>query len=154
MSDEIAVFIRNYVPDDWFVAPVQVRVDREEVLVVGELPLAVDVGAFRDATRSHRVRIAESAEMQFLRKVSWGVRVGNVEHRFSTVSVPVMSRLRQDERIVLDSLIDGGLARTRSEALNWCVRLVGRNQREWLAELREAAASVERVRGKGPCLDD
>jgi len=68
--------------------------------------------------------------------------------------VPVMSRMRIDERLVLDALIDGGLARTRSEALAWCVRLVGRHQREWLDELREAAATVERVRAKGPRLGD
>ena len=87
-----------------------------------------------------------------MRKVSWGVRVGTTEHRFTSVSLPVMSRLRLDDRLVLDALIDGGLARTRSEALAWCVRLVGRHQREWLDELREAAAAVERVRQKGPDL--
>ncbi|CAA9236244.1 MAG: hypothetical protein AVDCRST_MAG57-1283, partial [uncultured Blastococcus sp.] len=64
--------------------------------------------------------------------------------------VPVMTRLRQDERRVLDTLVDSGVARSRSEALAWCVKLVGRNADSWLAELREAMTSVQRVREQGP----
>jgi hypothetical protein len=153
MSTEIATFIAQHIPDEWFAGPVDVCVDREEILVVGELPDGVDPRAFREHTRDLRMRIATEAEARWLRKVSWGVRTGAVEHRFTTVSVPVMTRLRVEERLVLDALIDGGLARTRSEALSWCVRLVGRHQREWLDELREASAAVQRVRAKGPDLD-
>jgi len=51
---------------------------------------------------------------------------------------------------VLDTLMAGGLARTRSEALAWCVRLVGEHEKEWLAELRAAFQGVEQVREKGP----
>jgi len=61
-----------------------------------------------------------------------------------------MTRLRMDERTVLDALIDGGLARTRSEALAWCVRLVGEHQREWLDELLAATETVRAVRERGP----
>ena len=153
MSTDIATFIAENIPTEWFEGPADVCVDREEILVVGVLPAGVDPRAFREHTRDLRMRIATDAEARWLRKVSWGVRVGAVEHRFTTVSVPVMTRLRVDERLVLDALIDGGLARTRSEALAWCVRLVGRHQREWLDELREASAAVERVRAKGPDLD-
>ena len=38
---------------------------------------------------------------------------------------PVMTRLRQPERLVLDTLVDAGVARSRSDALAWAVRLVG-----------------------------
>jgi hypothetical protein len=69
---------------------------------------------------------------------------------FTTLSVPVMTRLRQSERRVLDTLVDAGVARSRSDALAWCVRLVGENQDTWLADLREALRKVERVRDAGP----
>ena len=65
-------------------------------------------------------------------------------------SVPVMTRLRQPERIVLDTLVDAGVARSRSDALAWAVRLVGRHADEWLAELRAAMARVDDLRAKGP----
>jgi hypothetical protein len=152
MTSDISDFFQQHIPAEWFAAPADIRIDREEILVVGPLAPGVDPRAFREHTRELRVRIAGEAEARWLRKVSWGVRVGDTEHRFTTVSVPVMSRLRVDERLVLDALIDGGLARTRSEALSWCVRLVGMHQREWLDELREASAAVERVRAKGPDL--
>lgn len=61
-----------------------------------------------------------------------------------------MTRLRQPERLVLDTLVAAGVARSRSEALAWAVRLVGRNAEEWLGELRTAMENVERVRSQGP----
>ena len=61
-----------------------------------------------------------------------------------------MTRLRMDERAVLDTLIDAGVARSRSEALAWCVRLVGTHQADWIEQLREAMAHVEKVRAEGP----
>jgi hypothetical protein len=64
----------------------------------------------------------------------------------------VMTRLRLRERAVLDTLIEGGVARSRSEALAWCVKLVGRHESEWLADLREALSGVEHVRAEGPTL--
>jgi hypothetical protein len=145
---------------------VEVRSDREEILVVGvlsepelgadageearEVALASRAAAFRDQTRDQRVAIARDAEHRFGRKVAWGVRCGDREETFTTASVPVMTRLRMPERQVLDTLIDAGIARSRSEALAWCVRLVGRHQAEWIDQLREAMAHVERVRAEGP----
>jgi hypothetical protein len=73
-----------------------------------------------------------------------------VERLFTTVSVPAMTRLRMDERRVLDTLVEAGVARSRSHALAWCVRLVASKQEEWLKDLREALTAVERVRGEGP----
>ena len=61
-----------------------------------------------------------------------------------------MTRLRQPQRQVLDTLVDAGVARSRADALAWCVRLVGQHEDDWLAELRTAMESVADVRAKGP----
>jgi hypothetical protein len=151
MTDPVA-FFREAVPTEWFTGPVDVSFDRDEILVAGCLDPDVDPVEFRERSRPHRVRLADQAEARFLRKVSWAVRQGGTEIRFTTVSVPVMTRLRIDERTVLDALIDGGIARTRSEALSWCVRLVGQHQREWLDELLAATETVRAVRERGPRL--
>jgi hypothetical protein len=66
------------------------------------------------------------------------------------MSLPVMTRLRMPERAVLDTLVAAGVARSRSDALAWCVRLVGMHQSDWIKGLREALVKVEEVRGKGP----
>ena len=94
--------------------------------------------------------VADEAERRFARKVSWGVTAGERTELFTTLSVPVMTRLRQPERRVLDTLVDSGVARSRSEALAWCVRLVGQHSADWLSELREAMTAVEKVREEGP----
>jgi len=151
MTDPVA-FFQEAVPSEWFTGPVEVTFDRDEILVVGCLAPDADPREFRERSRPHRVRLADQAEARFLRKVSWAIRHEDVELRFTTVSVPVMTRLRIDERTVLDALIDGGIARTRSEALSWCVRLVGQHQREWLDELLVATETVREVRERGPRL--
>jgi hypothetical protein len=69
---------------------------------------------------------------------------------FTTAGVPVMTRLRMGDRRVLDTLIDAGVARSRSEALAWCVRLVSQHEAEWIAELRDAMKTVDEVRTRGP----
>ena len=61
-----------------------------------------------------------------------------------------MTRLRLDERRVLDTLVDAGVARSRSHALAWCVRLVSDHEGDWIEQLREALVHVEKVRGEGP----
>jgi hypothetical protein len=154
-------------PDGWFTGPPEINVDREEVTVVGTLPDPPGAGAeaseaataaaadgrarrFREETREHRIEIAREAEHKFGRKVSWGVQVGGRRVMFTTFSLPVMTRLRQSERQVLDTLVDGGVARSRSDALAWCVRLVGANQDTWLADLKAALRKVEQVRAEGP----
>jgi hypothetical protein len=71
---------------------------------------------------------------------------------FTTLSVPVMTRLRQPERLVLDTLVDAGVARSRSEALAWAVRLVGEHGAQWLGELKQAMATVDELRARGPEL--
>jgi hypothetical protein len=163
---ELAGWLQGRVPAEWFTGAPEVRIDREEILVVGTLPdveLGADAGEdalgaarsgriqqFREDTRDARVRIAREAEHRFHRKVSWGVRIGDVEQSFTNAAVPVMTRLRMPERHVLDTLIDAGVARSRSEALAWCVKLVGTKQGEWIQELKDALQHVERARETGP----
>jgi hypothetical protein len=105
---------------------------------------------FRQETRDARIEIAREAEHAFRRKVSWGVICDDYKVMFTTLSIPVMTRLRQSERRVLDTLVDAGVARSRSDALAWCVRLVGEHEDSWLSDLREALRHVEQVRADGP----
>ena len=105
---------------------------------------------FREKTRDARIEIAREAEHTFGRQVSWGVVCDSYKVMFTTLSIPVMTRLRQSERRVLDTLVDAGVARSRSDALAWCVRLVGEHEDSWLSDLREALRHVEQVRAEGP----
>ena len=159
MSTEIRSWLTGRLPDEWFSGPAEVIVDREEITIVGTLPEpeSEDAGAaaegrikrFREDTRARRIEIASEAERKFGRKVSWGTRCGTVTEMFTTLSIPVMTRLRQSERRVLDTLVDAGVARSRSDALAWCVRLTGEHSDTWLAELRDALRRVEEVREQG-----
>lgn len=154
-------------PTDWFTGPVEVTRDRDELVIVGTLaepaleadaddPTTREIAArgritsFRQDTRERRIEIATELEHLSGRKVSWGVRVGETEAMFTHLAAPVMTRLRQPERQVLDTLVEAGVARSRSEALAWCVRLVGEHSDSWLGELRTAMERVEEVRRKGP----
>jgi hypothetical protein len=166
MTSEITGWFAGRIPDGWFSEPPEVHVDREEIVVLGALePPASKGGAdahvaaclaratrFREETRDTRVKVAEEAERRFGRKVSWGVQVDGERYLFTHAAVPVMTRLRFGERAVLDTLIDAGVARSRSEALAWCVRLVERHQGEWIGQLRDALAHVAEARSAGPEL--
>lgn len=156
-GDELASWFADACPDGWFASTPSVRHDADEILVTGDLgePGAgldheQQIVAFREATRDQRMEIADKAQSQFQRRVSWGVECGESQVLFTTVNAPAMTRLRLDERAVLDSLIEGGIARSRSEALAWCVRLVGQHEGDWIAELAEAVEQVKRVRDEGP----
>ncbi len=153
----IASWFAEHVPQSWFIAPPEVTADQDELIVIGTLPPAgrpaaerSRLAAFRQESRPERIRIAAEAEQHFQRRVSWGARCGSTTILFSTASVPVMTRLRQPERRVLDTLVAAGVARSRSDALAWCVRLVGRHQADWIRELAEALQAVEKVRAQGP----
>jgi hypothetical protein len=153
-------------PDGWFTGAPEVTYDREEILVVGELPepqLGADldddakaaarrgrIESFREETRAARIRVAEAAEQKFGRKVAWGARCGGESVVFTSLSVPVMTRLRMDERSVLDTLVEASVARSRSEALAWCVRLVREHEADWIRQLRDALAHVDEARAAGP----
>ena len=162
--DEIKGWVAGRIPQDWFDGAPEVTVDREEILVVGTLrPAKVEgnedaqksaamgrVKQYREDTREKRMAISNEAEHRFERPISWGVKVGEKTFLFTHLSIPVMTRLRQKERMVLDSLVDAGVARSRSEAVAWCVRLVEEHEGEWLKELREAMSKVAQVRSGGP----
>ncbi|WP_128374587.1 hypothetical protein [Streptomyces cavernae] len=154
------------IPDDLFESLVEVTVDREEITVIGRVPaprLADDVSdaeraaavqgrvqEFRERTRDDRIAVASEAEHRFRKKVSWGVECAGERVLFTHIAVPVMTRLRQPERQVLDTLIAAGVARSRSDALAWCVRLVQKHTDDWLTELRDSLEQVQRVRAQGP----
>ncbi|MCC9308844.1 hypothetical protein LN042_17420 [Kitasatospora sp. RB6PN24] len=167
-SDHEAVrgWFTGRLPDGLFTELVEVAVDREEITVVGRIPgpeiggevsqaeraAAVEgrVAEFRERTRGERMAVAREAEHRFGRKVSWGAECEGARALFTTVAAPVMTRLRQPERQVLDTLVEAGVARSRSEALGWCVKLVQRHSEDWLGELRESLERVRRLRAQGP----
>jgi hypothetical protein len=160
--NEIEAWFGGRMPAEWFTESAQVSVDREEILVVGDLGASgVDgpearaaqagrIGRFREDTRAARMRIADEAEARFERKVAWGAACGETREVFTSLAVPVMTRLRQPDRAVLDTLVEAGIARSRADALAWCVRLVGKHQADWIEELREALVAVQRARAAGP----
>jgi hypothetical protein len=158
----VAGWFAGRLPDGWFTGAPELIIDRDEITVVGTLPepdagegdqaaaRAGRITRFREDTREQRMAIADAAQERYGRSVAWGAVCGDEREIFTNQSVPVMTRLRQPERLVLDTLVDAGVARSRSEALVWAVRLVGQHSEEWLTELREAMASVEEVRARGP----
>jgi hypothetical protein len=160
-AEDAAKWFAGRLPDGWF-DDVEVTVDREEITVVGTLA-GIDpetdaseaegrISRFRAETREQRMAVADEAQARYQRTVSWGARVGGTTAMFTHLAVPVMTRLRQPERTVLDTLVDAGVARSRSDALAWCVRLVGEHAESWLGDLREAMTEVDKLRAKGPEL--
>jgi hypothetical protein len=167
-DEELTGWFAGRLPDGLYRSAPAITTDRDEILVVGELDepevpgdataatqaaaRSSRIARFRSETRDRRVGVARDAERLFGRKVSWGARCGDVTEHFTTLGVPVMTRLRMEDRRVLDTLIDAGVARSRSEALAWCVRLVARHQSEWIDSLRQALTNVEQVRAQGPSV--
>jgi hypothetical protein len=167
-TDDARAWIAGALPDGWFTGQPEVTIDRDEILIVGTLPApTLDEGAgdadrtaaeqgrissFRESTRDQRIQIARQLEHRYQRTVAWGAGCGTTTALFTTHSAPVMTRLRQPERQVLDTLVDAGVARSRSDALAWCVRLVGEHADSWLGELRDAMGSVDELRKRGPQL--
>jgi hypothetical protein len=165
-SEEISGWIIGRLPESWFEQSPTVTIDHDEILIIGRLP-ALDLGdevdpvakaaaetgritRFREETREERMTIAREGQHHFGKVISWGAEIGDTRHIFTHLSIPVMTRLRQSERTVLDTLVDSGVARSRSDALAWCVKLVATNADEWLLKLRKAMESVETIRQQGP----
>jgi hypothetical protein len=165
-QEDIMAWFLGRLPTDWTKPAPDITVDRDEItLMVSVDPIELDEGASEDAqqeatagrasawreeTREARMKIAREAERRFDRKVSWGVRIGERAALFTHLAVPAMTRLRQPQRQVLDTLVEAGVARSRADALAWCVKLVERHSEEWLAELRTAMEQVQSVRAQGP----
>jgi hypothetical protein len=162
----ITSWLRGRLPGAWTDEPAQITIDRDEITIMLAVAppelgddatdadraeaLAGRATGFREETREARMQIAREAEHRYDRKVAWGVVVGERSELFTHLAVPVMTRLRQPERMVLDTLVAANVARSRADALAWCVRLVGQHTGDWLAELRDAMQSVERLRAEGP----
>ncbi len=165
-QERVRGWFAGRLPEEWRREAPEVTVDREEItvrLTIDDVDLpdgssdaeraearAGRAKAFREDTRGRRIEIAREAEHRFERKVSWAVNVGDRTELWTHVAAPTMTRLRQPERLVLDTLVDAGVARSRAEALAWCVKLVGQHESDWLDELREAMSRVADVRTKGP----
>jgi hypothetical protein len=168
----ISAWLSGRLPDEWFVEAPEVSVDKDEIVIVGRIPApdatpaeetphnetetetrAAERGRiqrWREDTRAARIRIAQEAERQFDRKVAWGAACGETRVLFTHLSVPVMTRLRQPERQVLDTLVEAGVARSRSDALAWSVRLVAQHEADWIEQLRDALVAVQEARQAGP----
>src|ERR1017187_2077628 len=164
--EEISGWIIGRLPESWFEQAPTMTIDHDEILIIGRLP-ALDLGdevdpvaksaaeagritRFREETREERMAIAREGQQHFGKVISWGAEIGDTKHIFTNLSIPVMTRLRQSERTVHDTLVDSGVARSRSDALAWCVKLVATNADEWLLKLRKAMESVETIRQQGP----
>jgi hypothetical protein len=165
-ADDVTAWLTGRLPDEWYEGTPEVHVDRDEIVVVGELTAPVVEGEpdaaaqqaatagritrFREETRGKRMAIAQEAEQRYGRKVAWGAKIGETSVVFTSLAVPVMTRLRFAERQVLDTLVDAGVARSRSEALSWAVKLVGQHEGDWIQQLRDALVAVEDARKAGP----
>src|SRR5215469_570689 len=166
-ADDVNAWIAGALPSEWFTGPAEVVVDRDEIIIVGTLAAPTLEGSddaqqavaeqgristFREETRERRISIAQQIEHRYRRKVAWGIVCGSTREMFTSLAAPVMTRLRQPERQILDTLVDAGVARSRSEALAWCVRLVGEHTDTWLTGLRAAMEEVGKLRAEGPNL--
>lgn len=165
-SERVRGWLSGRLPKDWFEGEPEISVDRDEIMIIGriEAPEQADgttaaersaaeegrIKQYREDTREKRIEIARELEHSTRRKVAWGVDCGETRTIYTNLSAPVMTRLRQPERQVLDTLVDAGVARSRSDALAWCVKLVAQHSDTWLADLRDAMSKVEDVRSTGP----
>src|SRR3954452_3262166 len=77
-AEGIEAWFAGRLPDDWFAAAPVVTVDREEIIVTGEVPppsgddseaaRAGRISRFREETRETRMQIADEAESRYGRK--------------------------------------------------------------------------------------
>jgi len=155
-NSQLLASLTGLLPEDWFVSAPTLIIDEEEILIVGELsdrsPGGVDPHGLREATRKERVKIADAIEAAARRSVAWGVSANGSVTVFTSLAIPVMTRLRITEREVLDTLVGAGVAKSRSDAASWCVRFVGQRESSWLTDLRATLEGVSKVRAEGPTL--
>src|ERR687898_422443 len=112
--EKVRGWLTGRLPRDWFEGPVEVTVDREEITIVGRLagpsvaPDASDaeraaavtgrITQSREESRKGGNKPAGNPEPRPRRKVAWGVEIGDRRELFTTLAMPVMTRLRQPER--------------------------------------------------------
>lgn len=163
---EIIGWVSGALPPDLYQGVPTVEVDRDEILVVGdvgapEVPEGLDaegttaaeqarIARFREETRGRRIAVAQQAEARYDRPISWGATAGATTSRFTTVHARVGTRLGIEHRKVLDNLVAAGIARHRGEALAWCVDLVQQNEETWLTRLQEALDTLKQTAADSP----
>ncbi|MEI7770746.1 MAG: hypothetical protein WCI67_12180 [Chloroflexales bacterium] len=154
-NEEIESWVAQRLPAALAAGPPQVRrYDDELVIMLQAAPpaspaeAAALIARLRGESRGLRVQIAAELERSQKLPVAWGIRAGSVEALFTSRTAPVMTRLARAERDVLDTLVAAGVAETRSSALAYAVRAFAAEHGEWLAEVRQAIAEVERVRAR------
>ncbi|NTW03206.1 MAG: hypothetical protein HGA19_18345 [Oscillochloris sp.] len=156
MNDEdLQSWVAQRLPAALIAGPPQVRRYDDELVIILQVDLPADPAAeatqialLREETRTLRIQIARELEYSQKLPVAWGMRAGNTEEIFTSRTIPVMTRLARAERDVLDTLVAAGVAETRSSALAYTVRAFATEHGEWLAEVRQAIAEVERVRAR------
>lgn len=156
LEDDLIALLARKLPPDLLAAPPEVRRYPDELLLLLQLAAAPDeqeaaqalIARRREDTRALRVELARELERAMGLPVSWGMRAGSVESLFTTRTAPVMTRLGRSERQVLDTLVAAGVADTRSSALAYAVRAFAVEHAEWIAEVRQAIAEVDRVRAR------
>jgi hypothetical protein len=165
-SSEITGWTSGALPPDLYRGVPTIEVDRDEILVVGdigapEVPEGLDaegtaaaerarIARFREETREQRIAVARQAEARYDRPISWGATAGATTERFTTVHARLGTRLSLEQRRVLDHLVAAGVARHRGHALAWCVDLVQQNEEAWLARLQEALDAVRQTAADAP----
>jgi len=159
-DDELQGWVARRLPPELMAAPPQVRRYPDELVVVlaiappddpGDDPIGAAqalIARRRDETRPLRMQIAGELERSLGLPVAWGMRAGPAETLFTSRTAPVMTRLGRMEREVLDTLVAAGVADTRSSALAYAVRAFAQEHADWLAEVREAIAEVDKVRAR------
>src|SRR5215211_7248265 len=101
-KEKVRGWLTGRLPQDWFVGPIEVTIDREEITVIGPLAepqvaegasdaeRAAAIGGrikeFRERTRDTRIGIARELEHRTGRKVAWGVTCGDERELFTTLS--------------------------------------------------------------------
>jgi len=165
-TSQIVGWVSGALPPDLFSSAPEIDVDRDEILVVGdvggpEVPEGLDaegiaagersrIARFREETRDQRIAVARRAEARYGRPISWGATAGATTERFTTVRAPVATRLDLESRMVLDHLVAAGIARNRAQALAWCVDLVQQNEDEWLTRLMESLKNLKQTASEAP----
>jgi hypothetical protein len=142
VTARLAAWFAERLPPEWLSGPAEIEVDREEALVVLPLAARYDSAEFRDTTRGQRIQLAQQAEEAFGVKISWGTTKDGRRRLFTTVRTAVAVPLAMRERQILDGLVAAGVATDRSEAVAWCIRLVGHHESDWLRDLRDAVAAA------------
>jgi hypothetical protein len=147
---QVADWFGQRLPAGWTSRRPEIDLDRDEIVVLLPLPDDVQPGEFRERTRDQRIALARQAEESFGRKVSWGTLGAGSRQLFTNVRAPITTQLALPERRVLDTLVAGGVAASRSDAVAWCIRQVGRHEADWLADLHDAAAHDPGGRAEPP----